>query len=197
MPRLRQVPRDEVTSPRVKETYQKHFGDRDPVVEPGTENGTPGTWWTVFALDPELFGLMLDRHQWQFSSERELDPVLRELALARTGWLAGSIFVFSQHCKVLRRLDVSDERIEAVPSWATHDCYSDVERLVLAYTDDLVSSGGRVADDRFALLRSALSDVAILELSFMVTTYVQSSTVCRALRLEYDDHPDPVVEQRV
>ena len=75
MPRLKQVPRGEVTSPRVLEAYDKHFGDRDPVSEPGTESGTPGNWWTVFALDPDLFGVMLDRQAWQFSDERQLDLV--------------------------------------------------------------------------------------------------------------------------
>jgi alkylhydroperoxidase family enzyme len=195
MPRLKEVPRAEVSAPHVLKMYEKHFGDRDPVAEPGTAAGTPGNWWTVFALDPELFQLMLDRHKWQFSEQREVDPVLRELAMARTGWAAGSVFVFSQHCKALRRLGVSEERIAAVPSWSAESCYSDAERLVLGYTDDLVSGGGRVSDRRFAALKGVLSDVAILQLSFMVSSYVQSATLCRALRLEFDDHPDLVVEQ--
>jgi alkylhydroperoxidase family enzyme len=195
MPRLKQVPRGEVTSPRVLEAYDKHFGDRDPVSEPGTESGTPGNWWTVFALDPDLFGVMLDRQAWQFSDERQLDPVLRELALTRTGWAAGSVFVFSQHCKLLRRLGVSEERIGAVPAWSSEDCYSEIERLVLGFTDDLVSAGGRVSDRRFTALKRELSDTAILELAFMVTTYLQSATLCRALRLELDDYAEIIVDQ--
>ena len=196
MPRLKQVPRGEVTSPRVLEAYDKHFGDRDPVSEPGSESGTPGNWWTVFALDPDLFGVMLDRQAWQFSDERQLDPVLRELALTRTGWAAGSVFVFSQHCKLLRRLGVSEERIGAVPAWSSEDCYSEIERLVLGFTDDLVSAGGRVSDRRFAAPKRELSDTAILELAFMVTTYLQSATLCRALRLELDDYAEIIVDQR-
>ena len=195
MPRLRQVPRDEVRSPRVLEAYDKHFGDRDPVSEPGTASGTPGNWWTVFALDPDLFGVMLDRQAWQFSQDRELDPVLRELALTRTGWAAGSAFVFSQHCKLLRRLGVSEQRIAAVPAWSNEDCYSAVERSVLGFADDLVSAGGRVSDMRFAALKRELSDVAILELAFMITTYLQSATLCRALRLELDDYDEIVTDQ--
>jgi len=194
MPRLRQVPRGEVSAPRVLEAYAKHFGDRDPVSDPGTESGTPGNWWTVFALDPDLFGLVLDRHAWQFSDERQLDPVLRELALTRTGWAAGSVFVFSQHCKLLRRLGVSEERIAAVPAWSNEDCYSAAERSVLGFTDDLVCGGGRVSDRRFAALKRELSDVAILELAFMITTYLQSATLCRALRLELDDYAEVVVD---
>ena len=54
MPRLRQVPRAEVTSPVVMSMYKRLFGDRDPVAEPGTATGTPGNWWTVFANSPDV-----------------------------------------------------------------------------------------------------------------------------------------------
>src|SRR5689334_20903700 len=49
MPRLREVSRDEA-APFVGRIYQMLFGERDPVREPGTETGSPGNWWTVFAL---------------------------------------------------------------------------------------------------------------------------------------------------
>jgi alkylhydroperoxidase family enzyme len=194
MPRLRQVPRSEVTSDRVLETYVKHFGDRDPVTEPGTSSGTPGNWWTVFALDMDLFSLMLDRHAWQFSADRRIDRVLRELALARTGWVAGSSFVYSQHCKMLRRLGVSDDKVRGLPSWSSEDCYADVERVVLGFADDLVANSGRVSDARFGRLKKEFPDEGILELAFMITTYAQSATLCRALRLELDDQVDSTVD---
>ncbi len=193
MPRLREVSRTDIVSDRVLETYQKHFGDRDPVKDPGTLSGTPGNWWTVFALDEDLFTLMLDRHSWQFSPERSLDPVLRELALARTGWAAGSSFVFTQHCKLLRRLGFDEHKIEAIPSWSSSENWSTAERLVLAYADCLVD-GGRVPDGLFDALHKELSDIEILELTFMTTTYIQSSAICRALRLEFDDRPDAVTD---
>ena len=39
----------------VKRVYDMLFGGRDPVAEPGTATGTPGNWWTVFALVPDCF----------------------------------------------------------------------------------------------------------------------------------------------
>src|SRR5690606_38470451 len=48
--RLRQVPRGEA-APVVTSMYDLLFGPgRDPVAEPGTATGTPGDWWTTFAL---------------------------------------------------------------------------------------------------------------------------------------------------
>lgn len=194
MPRLKQVPRAEVQDARVKATYDKHFGDRDPVVEPGTKGGTPGNWWTVYALDPELFGMFLDRHKWQWSEDRTLDPVLRELGIARAGWARGSRFVFSQHCKVLRREGCTEDKIAALPGWASADCYTPIERAVLSYADDLVLGGGRTSDQCFAALRKQLDDLQIFELTFMILTYDMSATLCKALRLEYDDVEERVTE---
>ena len=54
MPRLRQISRDETTDELVLSMYDRLFGDRDPVAEPGTASGTPGDWWTVFALVPDV-----------------------------------------------------------------------------------------------------------------------------------------------
>ena len=54
MPRLRQVPRSEAP-PEIQQMYEMLFGDRDPVSEPGTATGTPGNWWTVVALVPDVF----------------------------------------------------------------------------------------------------------------------------------------------
>lgn len=195
MPRLDEVSRVDLVSERVIETYQKHFGDKDPVEEPGSLSGTPGNWWTVFALDEHLFETMLDRHAWQFSTERKLDPTLRELALARTGWVANSSFVFTQHSKLLRSLGFATDKVSSIPAWSSLTTWTSQERLVLAYTDSLVAGGGRVPDDLFASVRAEFSDVEILELTYMVTTYVQSSTICRALRLEFDDIPDPVTDK--
>ena len=55
MPRLRQVPRAEA-HPLAQQIYTMLFGDRDPGRRrPGTATGTPGNWWTVFALVPDCF----------------------------------------------------------------------------------------------------------------------------------------------
>ncbi|GIT20520.1 MAG: hypothetical protein CM1200mP40_02020 [Gammaproteobacteria bacterium] len=61
------------------------WGERDPVEEPGTATGTPGNWWTVFALVPYIFehatkhfgmfGMFADK------SVSQLDPIVRELGI--------------------------------------------------------------------------------------------------------------------
>jgi len=193
MPRLRQVPRDEAPE-EVRRMYEMLFGDRDPVAEPGTATGTPGDWWTVFALVPDVFNHAVAGFGLYRSSRRLLDPRLRELAQTRTGYARGSQFVFSQHCKAARSVGLSEKQVEAIPAWSTSDAFSPIERAVLAYTDALVLDGGRVSDGTFEALRASLSDEEILELTYVTLTYELHATMCRALRLEYDDVDERIVE---
>lgn len=193
MPRLRQVPRASA-APSVLRLYDMLFGTRDPVAEPGTATGTPGNWWTVFALVPDVFDHAVAGFALYRSPNRTIDPKLRELGMMRAGFARGSQFVFSQHCKAARTLGVPEAQIRAIPAWSTSDAYSPLERAVLAYTDCLVLQGGRVPDDTFAALRGGLTDEQVLELTYITCTYDLHATMSRALRLEYDDRNDPIRE---
>ena len=193
MPRLRQVPRAEA-DPFAQQLYQILFGDRDPVAAPGTATGTPGNWWTVFALVPDAFKHTTEGFQFYRSPKRKISPKLRELGQIRAGWARGSQFVFSQHCKAARDVGLTEAQIKAIPYWPIADVWSPVERAVLAYTDCLVLMGGRVPEEIFAVLKAHLSDEEILELTYITATYEMHATMSRALRLEYDDVDDRVVE---
>lgn len=193
MPRTREVPRDEA-HPFAQQLYEQLFGDRDPTVEPGTSTGTPGNWWSVTAAVPDMFDHIVAGFSFYRSEDRVLDPQHRELAQTRTGYARGSRFVFSQHCKASRWVGLTEEQIENVRNWSVADCYSPVERAVLAYTDCLVLEGGRVPDALFEVLHEHFSDEQILELTYVICTYNMHAIISKALRLEYDDVDDPIVE---
>jgi hypothetical protein len=119
VPRLREIPRREVSDPKVLALYDLLFGDRDPVAQPGTAAGTRGDWWTVFAGSPDV------------------------LNHAAKGF---------------------------------------------------VLDGGRVADGVFEALKAFLDDEQILELTYITCLYEMHAVMSRALRLEFDDRPETVVE---
>jgi alkylhydroperoxidase family enzyme len=194
VPRLREVPRAEVSDPKVLALYDLLFGDRDPVAQPGTATGTRGDWWTVFAASPDVLNHAAKGFALYRDPARKLDPSLRELAQTRAGWTRGSQFVFSQHCKSLRGLGVAEAKIAAVPAWQVSEVFDPRERAVLAYADALVLDGGRVADGVFEALKRFLDDEQILELTYITCLYEMHAVMSRALRLEFDDRPETVVE---
>lgn len=193
MPRLRQVHRDDAPED-IQRTYNHLFGERDPVDEPGTDTGTPGNWWTVFALVPDCLNHSVDGFRLYRSPKRSLDAKLRELGQTRAGYARGSQFVFSQHCKSMRYLGFTEEQISAIPHWQAADCFDEVERLLLAYTDCLVLDGGRTPEGLFDAMRKHLSDEEIMEFTYVTCMYEMHATICRALHLEYDNVPERVEE---
>ncbi|BAX92883.1 carboxymuconolactone decarboxylase family protein [Mycobacterium shigaense] len=193
MPRLNPVPRGEVSDEFTLKMYDSMFGDRDPVAEPGAIGGTPGNWWTVMAQAPAALrhavrGFRLYRQEVSIRADH------RELGQIRAGWVVGSQFVYSQHCKACRSAGLSEEQIAAIPSWQTADCFDHPERLLLAYADCLAGQHGRVPERLFDQLREVFTDTEILEFTYTTTMYVMHAIMSRALRLEFDDVDDPVVE---
>ena len=197
MPRLKQVPRAEAP-PNVLKFYDAIFGDRDPVASPGTATGTPGNWWTVFALVPYvfqhatshfgMFGMFAEK------SISHLEPTVRELAIMRTGYTQGSQFVFSQHCKAARRFGITEQQIAAIPHWQLLPDFSAKQRAVLAWVDALTLQGGRASDSLFDEVHQHLSDEDILELTYHTLCYNMHAVCCKALHLEYDDIDERVCE---
>jgi alkylhydroperoxidase family enzyme len=193
MPRLREVRRKDL-HPGADSVFAMLFDDRDPTETPGTGTGTPGNWWSVFAGVPDIFDHAVAGFQLYQQAGRKLDPKLRELGQARTGYVCASKFVFSQHCKGCRDAGVREEQIAAIPAWTVAGCFTPLERAVLAFTDALALEHGRVADELITQLKNNLSDAAILELAYVISMYVMHAGISRALRLEYDDVDDPIVE---
>jgi len=200
MPRLREVPRAEVSG-RTLGYYKQIFGDRCPVAEPGTSTGTPGNYWTVMALAPHILEHMAD-HMESFPATPDekldrpskLDGKLREIALLRAVFAVGSQFCFSQHCKAGRDFGVTQSQIDAIPGWQISKEFSDEERAVLAWTDGLVLERGRISDDVADELKKYLSDELIIDLSYHVMFYNLHAVFTKAFRVEFDDVPERIVE---
>ena len=143
---------------------------------------------------PDIFAHCVGGFRVYRSPERRLDPLLRELGQTRAGWLTSSQFVYSQHCKSCRGLGMPEEKIAAIQHWQVADCFDARERALLAYTDYLVDQRGRVPDAVFDALHTHLSDEEILEFTYITGLYFMHAVMTKALRLEWDDRDDPIIE---
>lgn len=81
------------------------------------------------------------------------------------------------------QLGVSDEKIEALESYATSELYDAAERIALEYADSMTITGRDVSDDLFAGLRSFYNDDEIVELTAIIAWENSSSKFNRALRV--------------
>jgi alkylhydroperoxidase family enzyme len=185
MGRLRQVSLAEA-SPEIRELYKQFFGDRDPVKQPGTATGTPGDYWTTFALVPDLLFQARNTLGALMAPGRKLPAKLRELAILRTGIVGDSKFEYSQHLKVARMVGVAEDKLAAIKQWTLSDKFEAAERAMMQATDEIVGRN-LVEDATFAALKQHLSDEQILELFYVIGLWRMHGMIVRALHLEYDN----------
>src|SRR6516165_11050611 len=72
-------------------------------------------------------------------SRGELDPVLRELAITRTGILCEAPYEVRAHKQIGKSVGVTDEQNAALENWQNASCFDDVQRAALAFTDEIVT----------------------------------------------------------
>jgi alkylhydroperoxidase family enzyme len=183
--RLKPVSLAEASS-EVRKIYQEFFGERDPVAQPGTATGTPGDYWTTFALVPDLLMQARSSLMALLQPGRALAARYRELAIIRTGIVGDSRFEYSQHLKVARMVGVPDDQLAAIKGWTTSDKFDPAERAVMAATDEIVGRN-LVEDATFAALKNHFSDAQILELFYVIGLWRMHGMIVRALHLEYDN----------
>jgi len=107
-------------------------------------------------------------------SRGELDPVIRELAITRTGILCEAPYEIVAHKRIGRNVGVSDEQNEALENWEQASCFDDVQRAALAFTDEIVRLR-RPTDATFNAISSKLTRGALVELQLAVGFYIMTS----------------------
>ncbi|OGN93342.1 MAG: hypothetical protein A2Z75_08725 [Chloroflexi bacterium RBG_13_50_10] len=114
-----------------------------------------------------------------------LDPKLRELAILRVGNLLRSEYEFTKHVTIGREACVTNEQIDELTNWTSSKKFTDVERAVLQYTDE-VTLNVKVSDSTFADLKRFFDDQAIVKLTVTIGYYGMVSRVLVALQIELE-----------
>ena len=112
-------------------------------------------------------------------------PNLRELAILRVGNIYQAKYEFTQHIPIALRTGLRQEQIDDLPNWESSGKFSQQERAVMRYTDE-VTKNIRVKDDTFAAVRSFLSEEGIVELTTAIGYYGMVCRILEALQVELE-----------
>jgi len=104
----------------------------------------------------------------------ELDPVVRELAITRTGILCEAPYEVVAHKRIGKNVGVSDEQNAALENWQAATCFNEVQRAALAFTDEIVKLR-RPTDATFNAIAAKLTPAALVELQLSVGFYIMTS----------------------
>jgi len=104
----------------------------------------------------------------------ELDPVVRELAITRTGILCEAPYEVVAHKRIGKGVGVTDAQNEALADWKSATCFDDLQRAALAFTDEIVQLR-RPTDATFNAIAAQLTPGALVELQLSVGFYIMTS----------------------
>ena len=104
----------------------------------------------------------------------EVDPVVRELAITRTGILCEAPYEVVAHKRIGKNAGVTDEQNEALENWKSATCFNELQRAALAFTDEIVRLH-RPTDATFNAIASKLTPAALVELQLSVGFYIMTS----------------------
>src|SRR5436305_14558187 len=103
----------------------------------------------------------------------ELDPIVRELAITRTGILCEAPYEIVAHKRIGKGVGVTDEQNEALENWQSAKCFNEVQRAALAFTDEVVKLR-KPTDATFNAIKSKLTPGALVELQLSVGFYIMT-----------------------
>lgn len=119
-----------------------------------------------------------------------LDPRLRELLILRVAWKTRSRYEWVQHARLGQQAGLSYAQVEAVTRGADDEVWTPLERLLLTATDQLLDVH-RVADATWSALREQLDAPLLMEVLFIVGSYLCLALVFNSVDLELDADMDP------
>ena len=115
-----------------------------------------------------------------------IDPRLRGLAILRTAKDCHSVYEWTQHVPAARHVGLSEEQINAVENWQIASCFSELERLVLRFTDD-VNTNVKASREALEGLKRLLAPGEIIELLIIIGHWRQTASILETTEVELED----------
>jgi alkylhydroperoxidase family enzyme len=121
----------------------------------------------------------------------KLDLILREIAIVRTGILCHSEYEVYQYRKISRRVGMPEEKIEALAIGSTAPVFSEIERLVLRFTEETVQQH-KASDETFTAISKYFSYEVLVDLAIAVGCYMMVSTFLNTFEVDIKKRNAPL-----
>src|SRR5271157_2529981 len=119
-----------------------------------------------------------------------LPPSLRELTILRVGNLTGSTYEWTQHAPIGLRCGLTDEQESILSQWKDSSAFSDQERAVLQYVDE-VTSNIRVSEETFKAVMEFFTEEQVVELTILAGYYGMLARILESLEVELESDREP------
>ena len=138
----------------------------------------------TFARHPLLSRAILDFGR-NVQESAEIPARLREIVIMRVVWLYRSDFLWGQHNRVMRRLGMGEEHIQAIKAGSDDPLWSADERSVLRAVEELTRTR-ELADGAWKALSDRFSSRQILDILTILGQYSMLGLVFNAIGLQLE-----------
>ncbi len=118
-------------------------------------------------------------------TKQELDDHLRELAILRVAHLTGANYEWTQHVPLAKETGVTDAQVEALPQGVDSDAFTEVEKNVIRFTDE-VTQEVKASAETFAALEKDLGPRQMVELTLAIGFYGMVARVMESFEVELE-----------
>jgi 4-carboxymuconolactone decarboxylase len=136
----------------------------------------------TFAHHPRLAGLFsaLNVH---LLSTNTLPVKLRQIAIMRTGWITGAVYMWSSHLQTSVSCGLSPDMYAPIQNGPDDPYFTPIERVVMLATDELVKNH-RIGDAQWQALSAEWNNQQLLDFMFTVGSYAMIAGVMRSTGAE-------------
>ncbi len=116
----------------------------------------------------------------------ELGDRFRELAIIRVSGLCGSRYEWVQHAPIALRSGISREQLENMSDWRNSGLFSEEDKIVLAFTEEVVNDH-RASDDTFAAAAKFLDHTSLVELTLSIGYWSMVAKFLMTFQVDIED----------
>jgi len=132
------------------------------------KSGKISNIWKLWAHSPLTLETFMPFYK-TLMMKGSLDGKLRELAYVKTSNLNGCDYCAGPHRAAGLKLGVSQEQLSELDAFETSRLFSDLEKAVLRYTEELTRNV-RTSDETMQELKKHLTNAQIVELTLTIGT---------------------------
>jgi alkylhydroperoxidase family enzyme len=125
-----------------------------------------------------------------------IEPRQRELLIMRIAWHARAEYEFLQHVRLAKQLGVTDDEVEAVTRGPDAGAWSAIEADLLRAADELFEDAC-IGDATWARLSEHFDTAQMMEIAFVVGTYLCLAYVLNSAGVQLDEDLDPAIAPAV
>lgn len=106
------------------------------------------TRFNFYNVSPQAYNALMELSK--FIATTSLDPIHQELIKIRASQINGCAFCINMHTVEARKKGETEQRIYLLNAWREADVFSDAEKALLAFTEEVTLISNHVSDETYA-----------------------------------------------